>query len=222
MTEQQSSRKIHGQADDPLDTVFTLPNLITLFRFLLIPLFVIFLLGDFPPAYAFAIFVLAASTDWIDGRVARRTNSVSKFGKLFDPLIDRLLLLSGVLGVFLLGRLPLWIVIVLILRDAFLFFGASYIKIHAGGATIPVFFLGKCTTAALLTGFASLLINWPLFPVWDCSRIRSCPVSGGASCLSAPGSYISVSYCPYRPRSSIPYAAHAYSTSTGEWSPRGR
>lgn len=164
MSEQQIENGKKGQADNPLDTVLTLPNLITLLRFLLIPLFIVFLLGDFPPIYAFITFAVAGSTDWVDGRVARRTNSVSKFGQLFDPFIDRLLLLSGVLGVFILGRLPLWIVLLLIFRDAFLFVGASYIKVHAGGAEVQVFFLGKCTTASLLIGFASLLINWPIVP----------------------------------------------------------
>jgi len=162
MSEQSTEQKHHGQSDDPLDTVFTWPNLITLIRFLLIPLFLFFLLGDFPPVYAFVTFAIAASTDWVDGRLARRTNTVSKVGQLLDPFIDRFLLLSGVLGVWLLGRLPLWIVIVLILRDCILFFGALYLRERCGGARVPVFFLGKCTTACLLVGFASLLINWPI------------------------------------------------------------
>jgi cardiolipin synthase len=162
MTEQPTEHRHHGQADDPLDTVFTWPNLITLLRFLLIPLFLYFLLSGYPPLYAFVTFVIAASTDWVDGRLARRTNQVSKVGQLLDPFIDRFLLLSGVLGVWLLGRLPLWIVIILIARDCILFFGALYLKEHCDGARVPVFFLGKCTTASLLIGFASLLINWPL------------------------------------------------------------
>ena len=154
----------HGQADDPLDTVFTWANLVTLIRFLLIPLYIYFLVAGFPQVYAFVTFALAGCTDWIDGRLARRTNTVSKFGKLFDPFIDRLLIVTGVLSVFALGRVPIWVACVLIVRDAFLIGGAIYLKLQTGTVGVPVAFIGKCTTASLLVGFASLLIGWPTVP----------------------------------------------------------
>ena len=154
----------HGQADDPLDTVFTWANLVTLIRFLLIPLYIYFLVAGFPQVYAFVTFALAGCTDWIDGRLARRTNTVSKFGKLFDPFIDRLLIVTGVLSVFALGRVPIWVACVLIARDVFLIGGATYLKLQTGAVGVPVVFIGKCTTAFLLVGFASLLIGWPIVP----------------------------------------------------------
>lgn len=161
-TEERKTK--HGQSDDPLDTVFTWANLVTLVRFLLIPLYVYFLVAGYPPMHAFITFALAGCTDWIDGRLARWTNTVSRFGKLFDPFIDRLLILTGVLSVFALGRVPIWVAFVLIARDVFLVGGAIYLKLQTGTVGVPVAFIGKCTTATLLLGFASLLIGWPTVP----------------------------------------------------------
>lgn len=153
----------HGQSGDPLDTVFTLPNLITLLRFMLIPIF-IFLLVDGQRTAAFVVFCVAGCTDWIDGTVARATNQVSRIGKLFDPLIDRLLIATGVISIFAVGAMPFWPIVVILARDTVLVIGAERLRILCEGATVPVMFVGKVTTAFLLSGFGSLILDWPIVP----------------------------------------------------------
>ena len=90
----------------------------------MIPVFLLLLFNDFNLA-ATLVFAVAASTDWVDGQVARRTNSVSKLGQLLDPFVDRLLMISGVLGLFLVGRLPLWIIVLVVARDLLMLVGGK-------------------------------------------------------------------------------------------------
>ena len=77
------------------------------------PIFFSVFLTDRSDTLAFVLFVAAASTDWLDGQIARRTGTVTAIGKAIDPLVDRLLIASGVIGLYIEGRLPLWIVLVL-------------------------------------------------------------------------------------------------------------
>ena len=84
--------------------IFTLPNLISFIRLLMIPIFLVLLFHDLNLA-ATLLFAIAASTDWVDGQVARRTNQVSRLGQLLDPAVDRLLMISGVLGLFLVAAI---------------------------------------------------------------------------------------------------------------------
>ena len=149
--------------EEVLDKVLTAPNVITLVRLLLLPLFVWLLF--FTP-YRFAalvVFAIAASTDWVDGQVARRTHQVSKLGKLFDPFVDRLLIAVGVVSVFLLGDLPLWILIFLIVRDCLLLLGGKYL-LSTVGEVPPVVYVGKFATAFLMFGFCFLLLGMPQVP----------------------------------------------------------
>lgn len=117
-----------GQSTDykVSDKVFTIPNLLSAIRLCMIPVFLVLLFNDFNLA-ATLVFAVAASTDWVDGQVARRTNSVSKLGQLLDPFVDRLLMISGVLGLFFVGRLPLWIIVVVVARDLIMLVGGSYL-----------------------------------------------------------------------------------------------
>lgn len=146
-----------------LDKVLTAPNVITLLRLLLLPLF-LWLLFATPYQYAaLAVFAIAASTDWVDGQVARRTHQVSKIGKIFDPLVDRLLIAVGVISIFILGRLPLWILVYLIVRDCLLLLGGR-ILLSRVGEVPPVIYVGKFATAFLMFGFCFLLLGMPEVP----------------------------------------------------------
>lgn len=140
--------------------ICTIPNLLSLIRFCMIPVFLYLLLNDFNLA-ATAVFAVAASTDWVDGQVARRTNSVSKLGQLLDPFVDRLLMISGVIGLLLVGRLPIWIVLFVVLRDLLMLAGGSYL-ISRWKVRVPVIYLGKVATTFLYIGFAGILLNMPL------------------------------------------------------------
>ena len=88
------------------DKILTAPNVVTFIRFLLIPIFLWLLFGAKQEVAALVVFAIASCTDWVDGQLARRTNQVSKLGKLLDPLVDRFLLAAGVIAIVLLGRLP--------------------------------------------------------------------------------------------------------------------
>lgn len=142
--------------------IFTIPNFISLIRLCLVPIFFV-LLHEGHDLLATLVFALAAGTDWIDGQVARRTNSVSRLGQLMDPAIDRILMISGVLGLLMVSRIPLWIVAIIIIRDGLMLLGGAYLlkRYHI---RIAVIYAGKVATACLLVGFAGLLLNWPLIP----------------------------------------------------------
>ena len=112
---------------------------------------------------AFVLFALAASTDWLDGQIARRTGTVTAIGKAIDPLVDRLLIASGVVGLYVERRLPLWIVLVLLGRDLYLLWGAWRLE-QRYHCRLSVTYAGKVTTALLLIGFSDLILNWPMVP----------------------------------------------------------
>lgn len=141
--------------------IFTLPNLLSFIRLCMIPAFLVLLLNGYN-LIATIVFAIAASTDWIDGQVARRTNSVSKLGQLLDPFVDRFLMISGVVGLLLVGRLPVWIVLVVVLRDVFMLAGGSYL-LTRWKVRVPVIYAGKVATTLLYVGFAGVLLNMPLF-----------------------------------------------------------
>lgn len=140
--------------------ILTIPNIISFVRLLSIPVFLFLLFNDYN-FEATLLFAIAAATDWVDGQVARRTNSVSKLGQLLDPAVDRLLMISGVLGLFLVGRLPLWIILFVVIRDLGLLIGGGYI-LKRYQVRIPVIYAGKFATTFLYVGFAGILLNFPL------------------------------------------------------------
>lgn len=157
-----AEHETHPEKQEVRHTVYSVANLVTMLRLLLVPFFFSALVGadtERGRLVAFAIYAIAASTDWIDGQIARRTNTVTQFGKTVDPLVDRLLLASGVVGLYLIGELPLWVPAVLVGRDVYLLYGAYLLERH--GVRLPVTFLGKLTTAVLLVGFSLLIAGWP-------------------------------------------------------------
>ncbi len=147
---------------DPSADIYTAANVITVLRLILVPISFAVLVTGKNDVASFILFALAASTDWLDGQIARRTGTVTVIGKAIDPLVDRLLIAAGVLGLYLIGRLPLWIVLLLITRDVLLLYGLW--RLDKAGRQLSVTFIGKATTAVLLTGFSLLILNWPQVP----------------------------------------------------------
>lgn len=156
----KKQNKNEAQNQEVTSRIFTLPNIISFARLCLIPIFLALLLQG-RNGWATFIFAFAASTDWIDGQLARHFGSVSKLGQLLDPTVDRLLMISGVVGLYLVGRLPIWIILVVIIRDLYLLCGGAFL-LKKYKIRIPVSYLGKTATTFLYIGFAALLINWPL------------------------------------------------------------
>ena len=125
-----------------------LPNKLTVARVILIPFFVFFLLFD--PSnelfkwIALAIFIVASLTDMLDGKIARKYNLITDFGKFMDPLADKLLVCSAMIGLIELGRIPSWIVIIIIARE----FTISGFRLIAAdnGRVIAASYWGKFKT----------------------------------------------------------------------------
>lgn len=142
--------------------VLTAANVVSFVRLCMIPIYLWLLLSGYDLAATF-VFAVAAATDFLDGQIARRTHTVSRVGQLLDPAVDRLLMITGVLGVFLVGRVPLWVIVIVLLRDVLMLLGGLWLlKRHH--VRIDVIYPGKVATTLLFVGFAALLLNWPLVP----------------------------------------------------------
>ena len=125
-----------------------LPNKLTILRTILIPFFLIFIYTDFwgkGNAYiAVAIFIIASLTDLLDGKIARKYNLVTNFGKFMDPLADKLLVCSALIALVDLGKLAGWIVIVIIARE-FIISGFRLVA-SDNGVVIAASYWGKFKT----------------------------------------------------------------------------
>ena len=148
-----------------------LPNALTVARLLLVPVFAAVLLsaggaGSLPAA---ALFAAAGATDQVDGFLARRWRVQSQFGRVADPLADRLMIDTAVVLLWLDGRLP-WPALALILaRDVALV--AGYKVLHPRGVELDVNLLGKAATVVLYAALALVLAtddgtDWPLWLFW--------------------------------------------------------
>ena len=126
-----------------------LPNKLTLLRVFMIPFFVVFMLTDLGGSYgkyiALAIFIAASLTDMLDGKIARKYNLVTNFGKFMDPLADKLLVCSAMICLVDKGRLASWIVIIIISRE-FLITGLRLLA-SSKNIILPAEKLGKHKTA---------------------------------------------------------------------------
>ena len=151
---------ILGSQDEPIDKVFTAANAISFVRLCLAPVSLcLLLLGHDVPATI--LFAVTAATDFLDGQIARRTNTVSKIGQLLDPVVDRVLMICGVVGVMAVGRLPVWIVVLVLVRDVFLLVGGTFLM-REFRIRVPVIYAGKFATTFLFVGIAGLMLNMPL------------------------------------------------------------
>ena len=154
-----------GTSNNPSNAVFTLANLITVCRFVLTIVFLWLFVQNNPQTRTAALicYAVAASTDFLDGLVARATQTVSWAGKIMDPIMDRVLLFTGVLGLMIIGELPVWVAVFVVCRDIYLAAGAILIRRYRS-RPIDVVYIGKVTTALLMSGFVLLLINAPQIP----------------------------------------------------------
>ena len=141
-----------------------LPNKLTMFRVILIPFFVFFLLAPYFEGYgnyvAVAIFIVASLTDLLDGKIARKYNLVTNFGKFMDPLADKLLVCSAMICLIELGLLPAWIFILIIARE-FIISGFRLIA-SDNGVVIAASYWGKFKTTFQMLMVIVLLLNFDI------------------------------------------------------------
>ena len=150
-----------GTSTNPSNKILTLANFVTMARLVLtFVFFFLFIMGE-DRRVALAVYIIASATDFLDGQIARRTQTVSWFGKQLDPIVDRALLFTGVLGLLLRGELPLWIPIFVIGRDIILAQGMHRLRKYQK-RPMDVLYVGKAATALLMTGFCFMLLGIPV------------------------------------------------------------
>lgn len=141
-----------------------LPNKLTILRVIMIPFFVWFLLaqGGENTTYRFisaAIFIVASLTDMLDGKIARKYNLVTNFGKFMDPLADKLLVCSAMIALIEMNRIPSWVVIIIIARE-FIISGFRLIA-SDNGVVIAASYWGKFKTTFQMVMICLMIANFP-------------------------------------------------------------
>lgn len=142
----------------------TIPNAISIARLFGVPLFLYLILVAEADVWAFVVLVIGGASDWLDGYLARRLDQGSRLGELLDPLIDRLYIVATLLGLALREFIPWWLVGLLVLRDLLLLTLLPVLR-RRGRIALPVTYVGKTGTFALLWGFPLLLLGSLPFPV---------------------------------------------------------
>jgi len=146
-----------GQVQRPSDRVLTIPNALSAARLVGVPFFLWLVLNKHDAA-AVAVLMVSGFTDWLDGKIARKWNQISRVGQLLDPAADRLYILATLIGLTVRGVVPLWLTLILVGRDVLLSFTLPVLRKHGYGP-LPVHFLGKAATFNLLAGFPLLLLG---------------------------------------------------------------
>ncbi len=144
-----------------------LPNKLTIFRVILIPFFVFFLLSK-PDDFTFrmialSIFIIASLTDMLDGKIARKYNLITNFGKFADPLADKLLVCSAMICLIETGQIPSWVVIIIIARE-FIISGFRLIASDRG-VVIAANYFGKFKTVFQMLMVIVMVANLDV-PYW--------------------------------------------------------
>ena len=158
------------------DLVFTIPNALTVLRFMGVPLFIWLVLAQ--KQYGFAVLVLAvmASTDWVDGYVARRFDQASKLGRVMDPIADRLALIAVAVTLVIAGVVHWVYLAALVVPDAVLL--VLTLSYFHGHPDLPVSRIGKIRTGLLLVGTPLLVLSRLDVPSADALYVAAWTVLG--------------------------------------------
>lgn len=145
-------------ADGPTESgrIVTIPNVLSVLRLLGVPLFLYLLLVAEADGWAFALLVASALTDWLDGKIARALDQSSRLGALLDPFVDRLFVVTTLVGFVVRGIIPWWVAVILIGRDLVL--TVTLVVYRRRDLPPPdVIYLGKAATFALMSALPWLL-----------------------------------------------------------------
>ncbi|HNA52656.1 MAG TPA: CDP-alcohol phosphatidyltransferase family protein [Mycobacterium sp.] len=167
------------------DRVWTIPNVLSVVRLMLVPVFLYLLLATTAYGWTVAILMFSGFSDWADGKIARLVpNQSSRLGELLDPLVDRVYMLAVPVGLGLAGIVPWWVVGVLVGRDAVL--AATLPVLRSRGVTaLPVTYIGKAATFALMSGFPLVLLGQ-----WDALWSRVIGACGWGFVIWGLGMYL--------------------------------
>ena len=154
----QAVRSVPGAGRQGEDRVLTVPNALSALRLVCLPVFVVLLAQPHERGRPAAAFLLAgaAFTDVLDGYIARHFDQVSTLGKMADPLVDRALVLCALVGATVIGDLPIWLVVVIALREGVVLAGSGLLLFFSRTTRIDVSRAGKA-------GALGMMMALPLF-----------------------------------------------------------
>ncbi|QWF85528.1 CDP-alcohol phosphatidyltransferase family protein [Amycolatopsis sp. CA-230715] len=136
----------------------TVPNILSLLRLAGVPVFLWLLLGPKEDGWALALLIFSALTDWLDGKLARWLNQMSRLGQLLDPAADRLYIIATLVAFLFRDIIPWWVVAPLLLREAVV--GVAVLVLRRNGFAPPeVTYIGKGATFVLMYAFPFLLVT---------------------------------------------------------------
>ena len=147
------------------------PNLLSVLRLLLVPVFLWLLLTE-KHLLAIVVLAIASLTDYLDGVFARKFNQVTRLGQLLDPAADRLYIFSTLIALSVTNHIPVWLAAVVVARDLMLAIVYPILATHGYGP-LPVHYLGKAGTFALLYAFPLLL----LADIWTAASFVVLPIA---------------------------------------------
>ena len=145
--------------------IVSIPNVISFLRLATVPIFIWLFVADRANP-AVILFAIGASTDFLDGYLARRLDAITELGKLLDPLADRIFIVALAVALVATDALPLWLALTIVARDLILVAAFPFVD-KRGMARIPVSFAGKTATAALLLGLTLIAYAETTFPAID-------------------------------------------------------
>jgi len=138
------------------ENIWTVPNILTMLRVILIGVLV-WLYAAGRPMGALAVFLLAGVTDFLDGFIARRKNLITDFGKLMDPLADKLLLIAVLFCLMSDGRVPAWIVAIILAKEAVMVAGGAVMLRR--GIVVQARLVGKAATVVFMIAVAAAFLS---------------------------------------------------------------
>jgi cardiolipin synthase len=150
---------MNGAPGDVRDRVLTVPNVLSVLRLVLVPVFLYLLFVTKANGWAVAVLMFSGFSDWADGKIARLVaNQSSRLGELLDPAVDRIYMVTVPVALAFYGAVPWWIVLTLIGRDVVL--AATLLVLRTRGLTaLPVTYIGKAATFALMSAFPLILLG---------------------------------------------------------------
>lgn len=139
----------------------TLPNLITVFRIILIPVYLVLFFSDIEDKVFILgmIFMIAGVSDVLDGYIARRFNLMSKLGAALDPFADKMMSFTVLVTFTMIGLIPVWILIPMLVKEIIMIGGGLILYIKHGRAVIPSNKYGKVATFSLYAAILSIVFN---------------------------------------------------------------
>ena len=137
------------------------PNILTTIRLFLVPVFYFIYFSNLEQAHLFAliIFIFAGFTDFLDGYIARKYNLITPFGTVFDPLADKLMLLTALLSLYIDQYVPFWVLLIMLVKELFMICTGVYLYLRKEKLIIPSNIFGKLATAVFSLAIVLLLIT---------------------------------------------------------------